>query len=50
MKKAILFDLDGTLLPMNLDEFIKMYFGLLGRKLVDHGYDPEQFKKGMWEV
>ena len=48
MKKAILFDLDGTLLPMNLDEFIKMYFGLLGRKLVDHGYDPEQFKKGMW--
>ena len=48
MKKAILFDLDGTLLPMNLQEFIKTYFGLLGRKMVSHGYDPELFKKGMW--
>lgn len=48
MKKAILFDLDGTLLPMDLDEFIKTYFGLLGRKLIGHGYDSEQFKKGMW--
>ena len=47
MKKAILFDLDGTLLPMNLDEFIKTYFGLLGRKLVGYGYDPERFQKGM---
>lgn len=48
MKKAILFDLDGTLLPMDLQEFIKTYFGLLGRKMIGHGYDPERFKKGMW--
>lgn len=48
MKKAILFDLDGTLLPMDLQEFIKAYFSLLGRKMVGHGYDPELFKKGMW--
>lgn len=27
--KAILFDLDGTLLSMNEDEFTKGYFGLL---------------------
>ncbi|MBQ4564133.1 MAG: HAD family hydrolase [Lachnospiraceae bacterium] len=48
MKEAILFDLDGTLLPMDLQEFIKAYFGLLGKKMVSYGYDPEQFKKGMW--
>ena len=30
--KAILFDLDGTLLPMNQDEFTKAYFGALAKK------------------
>ena len=29
MKKIILFDLDGTLLDMNFDEFLSNYFGLL---------------------
>lgn len=48
MKKAILFDLDGTLLPMDLQKFINAYFGLLGRKMAAHGYEPELFKKGMW--
>ena len=33
MIKAILFDLDGTLLPMDQDTFIKAYFGLLAKKL-----------------
>ena len=37
---TILFDLDGTLLPMDQDKFIKTYFGLLGRKVAAHGYDP----------
>ena len=34
MKKyeAILFDLDGTLLPMDNDLFIKTYLGLLAKK------------------
>ena len=27
MVKAVLFDLDGTLLPMDQDEFTKGYFG-----------------------
>ncbi|WP_366922662.1 HAD family hydrolase [Metallumcola ferriviriculae] len=27
MSKAILFDLDGTLLPLNTEEFLKKYFG-----------------------
>lgn len=29
MKKIVMFDLDGTLLCMNFEEFIKNYFGLL---------------------
>lgn len=33
MIKAILFDLDGTLLPMDQDEFTKGYFNLLAAKL-----------------
>ncbi len=32
--KAILFDLDGTLLPMDQDLFMKYYFEALAKKLV----------------
>ena len=39
MIKAILFDLDGTLLPMDQDVFIKAYFGALVKKLSSFGYD-----------
>ena len=39
---TILFDLDGTLLPMDLDVFISAYFGGLAKKLVPHGYDKEK--------
>lgn len=46
--KAILFDLDGTLLPMDQDIFIKAYFGGLARKLAPHGYDPEALIKAIW--
>ena len=41
MIKAILFDLDGTLLPMDLDAFVKMYFGKLAEKMAPHGYEPK---------
>ena len=34
--KNILFDLDGTLLPMDLDEFTHGYFRLLAAKLAPH--------------
>ncbi len=47
MIKAIFFDLDGTLLPLNEDEFIKTYFGLLSKKMVSLGYEKESFKKVM---
>ena len=36
--KAVLFDLDGTLLPMDLDEFFRNYFKLLASKLYPYGY------------
>lgn len=45
---TILFDLDGTLLPMDNDEFTKGYFRLLAAKLAPHGYDPKQLVDGIW--
>lgn len=46
--KTILFDLDGTLLPMDQDKFTKAYFKALTEKLVPHGYDPDALIKGIW--
>ena len=46
--KAILFDLDGTLLPMDQDFFIKTYFGYLAEKLAPYGYEPEKLFKSIW--
>ena len=45
---TILFDLDGTLLPMDQDQFVKYYFGMLAKKLAPHGYEPEQLIQGIW--
>lgn len=45
---TILFDLDGTLLPMNNDEFTKGYFKLLAKALAPHGYDTEGLIKAIW--
>lgn len=49
MITTVLFDLDGTLLPMDLDPFLEHYFGLLTKKLSAHGYDAEKVLNGMWE-
>ena len=46
--RCVLFDLDGTLLPMDLDEFIKGYFGALTKSLIPHGYGAEEFLGAMW--
>lgn len=45
---TILFDLDGTLLPMDNDEFTKGYFKLLVKKLAPHGYEPQKLIDGIW--
>lgn len=46
--KAILFDLDGTLLPMNQEQFVKTYFKLLAAKLAPLGYEPEKLVESIW--
>ncbi len=46
--KWILFDLDGTLLPMDQDEFIKAYFGTIAAKMAPFGYNPDELIKGIW--
>ena len=47
MLKAVLFDLDGTLLPMDQKLFMKDYFGRLIRRLAPLGYTPESFLASM---
>ena len=45
---TVLFDLDGTLLPMDTDTFIKTYFGGLAKKMAPHGYDGEKLIGAIW--
>ena len=47
--KYVFFDLDGTLLPMDQDSFIKKYFGLMAKKLLPYGYESEKFIKSIWK-
>ena len=49
MIKTVMFDLDGTLLPFDQNEFIKYYFGGLCKKLAPHGYDPDGVVKNVWK-
>ena len=46
--KAILFDLDGTLLPMDQDDFIKAYLGGLVGLLAPFGYKPTDIANALW--
>ncbi len=46
--QAILFDLDGTLLPMELEAFAKLYLGALARELAPFGFTPETLFKPFW--
>ena len=49
MVDTILFDLDGTLLPMDQGKFVECYLGLLAKKMAPHGYDPRTLVKTIWE-
>lgn len=44
---TILFDLDGTLLSMDLDEFISHYFGLVVSRFKDSQYDEKKIIKSI---
>lgn len=48
--KHILFDLDGTLLPMVQDEFVKFYMPLLAKSYMNAGVslDPKKFIGAVW--
>lgn len=46
--KAILFDMDGTLLPMSMHEFTSNYFKLLYKKIAKYGFDAENFAGNVW--
>ncbi len=49
MISTVLFDLDGTLLPMDQDQFTKTYFKLLVKKMAPMGgYDPHELAKNIW--
>lgn len=48
MIRTILFDMDGTLLPMDTKQFEKLYFKSLAAKLAPLGYDPQQLIEGVW--
>ena len=45
---TVLFDLDGTLLPMDQDRFIKAYFTGIADHMSPFGYDKETLMKTIW--
>ena len=45
--KTVLFDLDGTLLPMDQDTFVKAYLGGLVKIAAGYGYDPNLLAKSI---
>ena len=48
MKKTYFFDLDGTLLPMDQDQFVRSYFSRLAMKMAGK-IDPKQLVETIWK-
>ena len=49
MLKAIFFDLDGTLLPMNENKFMEIYFHYLTKRMESLGYQKDELIKVIWD-
>lgn len=49
MITTILFDLDGTLLPMDQEKFVNSYLKRMAMTLAPHGYDPKLLAKAIWK-
>jgi FMN phosphatase YigB (HAD superfamily) len=47
--RTVLFDLDGTLLPMNQDAFVKDYFRRMAEYCAPYGFEPGQLIKDIWK-
>lgn len=45
--RAVFFDLDGTLLPLDMDRFMGGYYLALKGFAEEHGYDPDAFTKAL---
>ena len=48
MITTILFDLDGTLLPMDQELFVKTYFKALAARVAPLGYEPQALLDAVW--
>ena len=49
MLTTVLFDLDGTLLPMDQDAFVNGYLKLMIQKMAPYGYSPEKLIGCIWK-
>ena len=49
MIKHVLFDLDGTLLPMDQNQFVKYYMPLLAKRFVKYGMEPKALIGTIWK-
>lgn len=47
--KTIMFDLDGTLLPMDQEVFVKDYMTTLAAKMSQCGFEPQKFMQTIFE-
>ncbi len=47
---TVLFDLDGTLLPMDQEAFVKQYFGALAAYMAPYGFAPEALIQSVWDA
>lgn len=47
--KTVFFDLDGTLLPMDQDAFVRAYTKSLAAYMAPYGYDPKALVQSLWE-
>ncbi|MGX8699119.1 MAG: HAD family hydrolase, partial [bacterium] len=48
MLKAVLFDLDGTLLPMDQEYFVEQYLLLLAKTVGYLGYEAKPLIRAVW--
>ena len=48
MITTVMFDLDGTLLPMDQELFVRTYLNGLCAKAVPHGYEPKKLAESIW--
>lgn len=47
--RNVLFDLDGTLLPMDMDVFVEGYLKMLAQKMAPRGIEPKALIGAIWD-